>query len=40
MELYKQNEVKHYLDGHYISATEAAGRIFHFDTHGHYPSVT
>ncbi|XP_063939620.1 uncharacterized protein LOC108198229 [Daucus carota subsp. sativus] len=33
------DEVKHYLDGRYICASEAAWRIFGFDIHSRWPSV-
>ncbi|XP_074359274.1 uncharacterized protein LOC141698468 [Apium graveolens] len=33
------DEVKHYLDGRYICASEASWRIFAFDIHSHWPSV-
>lgn len=33
------DEVKHYLDGRYVCASEAAWRILGFDIHYRYPSV-
>ena len=33
------DEVKHYLDGRYICASEASWRIFAFDIHSRWPSV-
>ncbi|WOH01414.1 hypothetical protein DCAR_0520798 [Daucus carota subsp. sativus] len=33
------DEVKHYLDGRYVCASEAAWRIFGFDIHSRWPSV-
>ncbi|XP_074377572.1 uncharacterized protein LOC141719090 [Apium graveolens] len=33
------NEVKQYLDGRYVCASEAAWRIFGFDVHSQWPSV-
>ncbi|WOH08400.1 hypothetical protein DCAR_0727840 [Daucus carota subsp. sativus] len=35
----QMNEVKNYLDGHYICASEASWRIFGFDIHSRWPSV-
>lgn len=32
------DEVKHYLDGRYVCAFEAAWRLFGFDIHSHWPS--
>lgn len=34
-----QDEVKHYLDGRYVCASEAAWRILGFDIHYRFPSV-
>ena len=33
------DEVKHYLDGRYVCASEASWRIFGFDIHSRWPSV-
>ncbi|XP_074327157.1 uncharacterized protein LOC141665073 [Apium graveolens] len=33
------DEVKHYLDGRYVCASEASWRIFAFDIHSRWPSV-
>ncbi len=33
------NEIKKYLDSHYVSASEAAWRIFKFDMHERFPTV-
>lgn len=33
------NEVKHYLDGRYVCASEAAWRILGYDIHYRYPAV-
>lgn len=33
------NEVKYYLDGRYVCASEVAWRIFGFDIHSRWPSV-
>ncbi|XP_074377598.1 uncharacterized protein LOC141719114 [Apium graveolens] len=33
------DEVKHYLDGRYVCASEASWRIFAFDIHSSWPSV-
>ncbi|XP_074336448.1 uncharacterized protein LOC141673594 [Apium graveolens] len=33
------NEVKYYLDGRYVCASEASWRIFAFDIHSRWPSV-
>ena len=35
----QMNEVKNYLDGRYICASEASWRIFGFDIHSRWPSV-
>ncbi|XP_074327016.1 uncharacterized protein LOC141664957 [Apium graveolens] len=33
------DEVKHYLDGHYVCASETSWRIFGFDIHSRWPTV-
>jgi hypothetical protein len=35
----KTDEIKKYLDYHYVSASEAAWRIFKFDMHERFPTV-
>jgi hypothetical protein len=35
----KIDEIKKYLDCHYVSASEAAWRIFKFDMHERFPTV-
>lgn len=37
--LKHNNEIKHYLDGRYVCAVEAAWRLFGFDIHYRFPSV-
>ena len=39
-EVNDRNEIQNYLDGRYISASEAAHRIFQFTLHDHNPPVT
>jgi hypothetical protein len=39
-EINHRDEIKKYTNGRYISAAEAAHRIFHFDIHDQTPSVT
>jgi len=34
-----QDEVQNYLDGRYVSASEACHRLFAFDLHGMHPNV-
>ena len=38
-ELQQQDEIKQWLDGRYISASEAAWRMFHFEMHDRTPNV-
>lgn len=38
-ELHQQDEIKRWLDGRYVSASEAAWRIFHFEMHDRSPNV-
>ncbi|KAJ2929201.1 hypothetical protein H1R20_g7887, partial [Candolleomyces eurysporus] len=38
-EVSQDNEVKTYIDGRYISATDAVWRIFHFPIHEQHPPV-
>ena len=38
-ELQQQDEIKRWLDGRYISASEAAWRILHFEMHDQSPNV-
>jgi hypothetical protein len=37
--LVAQDEVQNYLDGRYVSASEACHRLFAFDLHGMHPNV-
>lgn len=39
MELYRRDEIKRFIDGRYVSASEAAWRIFHFDMHDQQPNI-
>ncbi len=34
-----RDEVQNYLDGRYVSASEACHRLFAFDLHGMHPNV-
>jgi hypothetical protein len=34
-----KNEVKEYLDAHYVCASDSCWRVFGFETHRHYSSV-
>jgi hypothetical protein len=38
-EVMPVDEIQDYLDGRYVSASEACWRIFGFDMHGNFPSV-
>ena len=33
------NEITHYVDARYVSASEACWRIFHYDLHTHSPAI-
>jgi hypothetical protein len=37
--LAARDEVQNYLDGRYVSASEACHRLFAFDLHGMHPNV-
>lgn len=39
LEVHDQDEITKYVSGRYISASEAAHRIFHFDMHDQTPNV-
>lgn len=39
MELQQRDEIKRWINGRYISASEAAWRIFHFETHDRLPNI-
>lgn len=40
MQLYRDDEITRHVLGRYISASEAAWRLFQFDTHDRFPTVT
>lgn len=35
----EHNEIQHYVDARYVSASEACWRIFHYDLHDRSPAV-
>lgn len=39
LEVNRRDEIQRFIDGRYISASEAAWRIFHFDIHDQIPAV-
>jgi hypothetical protein len=39
IEVSRRDEIKRWIEGRYISASEAAWRIFHFDMHDQVPNV-
>jgi hypothetical protein len=40
VEIFQGDEISKFLDSRYVSSCEAAFRIFHFELHRHYPSIT
>jgi hypothetical protein len=40
MAIHRRNEIKQWINGRYISASEAAWHLFHFDIHEQNPPIT